>query len=88
MEKVAENRFRFVVGNEHLYRRMTIREAARIQGFPDDWFFGEKKTTACRMIGNAFPPPVAKAVGSEITKILDYGSSHITSPEGLSQAFA
>ena len=44
---------------------------ARIQGFPDDWKIAEKKTKACRMIGNAFPPPVAKAVGLEIRKVLE-----------------
>ena len=47
---------------------------ARIQGFPDDWSFGTKKTAACRMIGNAFPPPVAKAVGEQIRKVLENGS--------------
>ena len=46
--------------------RLTPRMLARLQGFPDDWYFGDKKTTACRMIGNAFPPPVAKAVGLKI----------------------
>jgi len=35
--------------------RLTPRMIARIQGFPDTWTFGKKKTTACRMIGNAFP---------------------------------
>ena len=44
---------------------------ARIQGFPDNWFFAGKKTPACRMIGNAFPPPVACAVGNEIRRILE-----------------
>lgn len=68
--------------------KLTPRMMARLQGFPDDWNFGERKTTACRMIGNAFPPPVAKAVGLEITKVLDYGSAPVTSPEVLSQAFA
>ena len=68
--------------------KLTPRMMARIQGFPDGWTFGVKKTTACRMIGNAFPPPVAKAVGMEIIKVLDYGSAHIESPEGLSPAFA
>ncbi len=68
--------------------KLTPRMMARIQGFPDEWFFGEKKTTACRMIGNAFPPPVAKAVGLEIIKVLNYGTAHITSQEGVSQAFA
>ena len=35
------------------------------------WTFGKKKTAACRMIGNAFPPPVAKAVGFEIRRCLE-----------------
>lgn len=52
--------------------RLTPRMLARIQGFPDDWSFGKKKTAACRMIGNAFPPPVAKLVGLQIKKVLDY----------------
>lgn len=50
--------------------RLTSRMMARIQGFPDTWTFGKKKTAACRMIGNAFPPPVAKAVGEKIKECL------------------
>ena len=53
--------------------RLTSRMMARIQGFPDTWTFGNKKTIACRMIGNAFPPPVAQAVGMKIKECLDYG---------------
>lgn len=52
--------------------RLTSRMMARIQGFPDTWTFGEKKTAACRMIGNAFPPPVAQAVGEKIRECLEY----------------
>ena len=51
--------------------RLTSRMMARIQGFPDSWTFGSKKTIACRMIGNAFPPPVAQAVGIEIRRCLE-----------------
>ena len=53
--------------------KLTPRMIARIQGFPDYWAFGTKKTTACRMIGNAFPPPVAKAVGEKIMEVLKNG---------------
>lgn len=53
--------------------RLTSRMMARIQGFPDTWIFGKRKTVACRMIGNAFPPPVAQAVGEEIKECLEHG---------------
>ena len=52
--------------------RLTSRMMARLQGFPDNWLFGDKKTAACRMIGNAFPPPVAQAVGLKIRECLEY----------------
>lgn len=42
--------------------RLTNRMVARIQGFPDNWQFAGKKTAVYRQIGNAFPPPVARAV--------------------------
>lgn len=50
--------------------RLTVRMAARIQGFPDDWEFMGKKTAAYRQVGNAFPPPVATAVGGAIRDAL------------------
>ncbi len=52
--------------------RLTPRMLARIQGFPDSWMFGTKKTLACRMIGNAFPPPVAEAVGRQLMSLLKH----------------
>lgn len=56
--------------------RLTLRMAARIQGFPDDWLFAGKKTNAYRQVGNAFPPPVARAVGTEIhTALAGFTSS-------------
>ena len=50
--------------------RLTVRMVARLQGFPDDWQFSGKKTPAYRQVGNAFPPPVARAVASSIHRCL------------------
>ena len=50
--------------------RLTPRMAARIQGFPDHWQIAGRKTAAYRQIGNAFPPPVAAAVGRQIVAAL------------------
>ena len=65
--------------------RLTSRMMARIQGFPDTWTFGKKKTLACRMIGNAFPPPVAKAVGEKIKECLVYGCTDCKCEISISQ---
>ena len=60
MIKFAKNDCRFVKGKEHLYRRMTIREVARVQGFPDDFkFIYENTDVAYKMIGNAVPVNLA-----------------------------
>jgi DNA (cytosine-5)-methyltransferase 1 len=50
--------------------KLTLRMAARLQGFGDDWMFSGGKTAAYRQIGNAFPPPVAAAVGVSIALAL------------------
>lgn len=50
--------------------RLTVRMVARIQGFPDDWELSGGKTAAYRQVGNAFPPPVARAVGQAIRRAL------------------
>lgn len=50
--------------------RLTPEMAAVIQGFPTTWKFVGGKTSKYRQIGNAFPPPVAKAVGIAIREAL------------------
>lgn len=50
--------------------RLTVPMVARIQGFPEDWRFTGRKTAAYRQVGNAFPPPVARAVGERVRAAL------------------
>lgn len=54
--------------------RLTVPMAARVQGFPDNWHFTGKKTPAYRQVGNAFPPPVAQAVATQIRRVLEADS--------------
>ena len=46
--------------------RLTVPMVARLQGFPDDWSFSGRKTASYRQVGNAFPPPVARAVAEKL----------------------
>ncbi len=55
---------------------LTVRMAARIQGFPDSWHFVGRKTNSYRQVGNAFPPPVARAIGERIAFALEGGVPH------------
>ncbi len=50
--------------------RLTLKMAALVQGFPKDWQFAGKKTPVYRQVGNAFPAPVAKAMGLSIKKAI------------------
>jgi DNA (cytosine-5)-methyltransferase 1 len=51
--------------------KLTLQMAALVQGFPNNWQFAGKKTPAYRQVGNAFPPPVAKAIGQSIINALN-----------------
>jgi len=53
--------------------KLTVRMVARLQGFPDDWQFSGSRTAAYRQVGNAFPPPVARALGRSIAAALPAG---------------
>ncbi len=55
----------------HQLPKLTTRMVARIQGFPDSWTFSGRKTAAYRQVGNAFPPPVARALGQAIRLALE-----------------
>lgn len=57
--------------------RLTVQQAALVQGFPANWTFLGRKTAAYRQVGNAFPPPVARAVGEAIGAAMDLADAGI-----------
>ena len=78
MIKFGENDCRFVEGQENLYRRMTIREIARIQGFPDSFqFIYEDTNDAYKMIGNAVPVNLAYEIAVAIKLFLNGEGSKV-----------
>jgi DNA (cytosine-5)-methyltransferase 1 len=79
MELVEKDKRIFVPGKEDLYRRLSVREIARIQTFPDDFIFHYKNITAgYKMIGNAVPVKLAKVIATQIKKDLDSISKNIS----------
>ena len=72
MVKIGKNEQIFVPGKEHLYRRMSVREVARVQSFPDDYIFIYNDVDyGYKMIGNAVPVNLAYHVALSIRKTLD-----------------
>lgn len=57
--------------------KLTVKMAAVIQGFPADWVFAGRKTASYRQVGNAFPPPVAAAVGRQIARALKAADARV-----------
>lgn len=69
MTFIEQNKREFVKGQEHLYRRLSLRECARIQTFPDDFIFKYSNiTNGYKMVGNAVPVNMAYALASKIMK--------------------
>jgi len=78
MKFVEQNKRIFLPGKEHLYRRLSVRESARIQTFPDSFIF--KYTYLAdgyKMIGNAVPVNLAFHLAKKIMSDLGYSSSKL-----------
>lgn len=72
MTFIEQNKREFVKGKEDLYRRLSVRECARIQTFPDNFkFYYKDLADAYKMIGNAVPVRLAYVMAKEIKYVLE-----------------
>ncbi|TQV62551.1 MAG: DNA cytosine methyltransferase [Sulfurovum sp.] len=72
MQKVGEDKQAFIGGYEYLYRRLSVRECARIQSFPDTHrFYYQNLTAGYKMVGNAVPPNLAYHLAKSILNQLN-----------------
>jgi DNA (cytosine-5)-methyltransferase 1 len=74
MKFIEQNKRIFIPGKEHLYRRLSVRECARIQTFPDSFIFRYRDiANGYKMIGNAVPVQfayhMARKIFSDVAKI-------------------
>lgn len=77
---VEKDKRKFVPGKEDLYRRLSVRECARIQTFPDDFIFHYNNLTAAyKMIGNAVPVNLAKFLAESIKEQIETKKQNINS---------
>lgn len=71
MKFISSDQRIFIPGYEHLYRRLSVRECARIQSFPDKFcFFYTDVKDGYKMVGNAVPPRLAKSLALSIKEAL------------------
>jgi DNA (cytosine-5)-methyltransferase 1 len=77
MVYVSSNQRDFVKGKESLYRRLSVRECARIQSFPDNFiFYYDKVEDGYKMVGNAVPPRLAYHIALSIENCISSLLSH------------
>ena len=88
MKFIEQNKREFIIGSEHLYRRLSVRECARIQTFPDSFrFYYNDVADGYKMIGNAVPVRLASYMAKAISLCLSRNNDNldtiVTEPESM-----
>lgn len=60
-----------MMDHPELDRSISIREAARLQTFPDDFIFEGTKDSQYQKVGNAVPPYLARAIAESVISVLN-----------------
>jgi DNA (cytosine-5)-methyltransferase 1 len=81
---IAKDGYWYIHPDKEQARTLSVREAARVQSFPDRFRFAGHRTAMYRMIGNAVPPLLARTVAKLVAEAIERKASATWSPEPLS----
>jgi DNA (cytosine-5)-methyltransferase 1 len=80
---IAKDGYWYIHPDRYQERTLSVREAARVQSFPDHFRFAGHRTAMYRMIGNAVPPLLARVVANLVREALDRRATGAWSPVSL-----